>query len=192
MIQFTLVKDKVVLDPNIVLFKELHELYKIKRGPDFLKSIYYTYSREADNPFRDLSQMILEENVLQVIFGVGTWEEVEMTNKERDLYEAAENLFVKYNETSEARLEKSINKKLDEISTMLDETKPKIETSYTKTGEIKFNTNLNIILNLFTKIETILKGKTVLQNAIRKQEGAGKTRGGGSTSFREMGTLSKK
>jgi len=192
MLKFTIVKDKVVLDPNIVLFKDLHTLFKTPRGTKLLQVIYYLHSREADNPFRDISQSIVEENILQTVFNQPDWKGVKRSAKESALYEAAEALFIKYNTSSESRLEKSIDKKLDEISTMLNDTIPVIEESMTKGGETKFNSNLTIILNLFTKIETIMKSKTVLQNAIQKQEAKGRTRGGGTTSFREAGTLGKK
>lgn len=193
MISFTIVKDKIVLDPNIVLFKELSALYKHKpRGEKLLRVIYYLHSRDKENPFRDLDQSIVLENVLQVVFNVGSWDELKLTETEKKLYRDAENIFIQYNLTAEARLEKAIDKKMDEITKMLNETKPAIEESVTKSGEVKFTTNLNIILNLFTKIETIMKSKNVLRNAILKQEGEGKVRGGGTTSFREMGTLAKK
>jgi hypothetical protein len=192
MINLTLVKGKVVLDPNIVLFEELKELYDLPRGDAFLKIIYYRHSREAENPFKDLSSLVLEENLMRVIFRKDSWKDINPTKKEVELFERAEKLFIKYNTTPEARLEKSINKKIDEISHMLNDVVPEIEKNFTKSGETKFSTNLNIIINLFTKIETVLKGKSVLQNAIMKQESAGRVRGGGTTSFREMGLLNDK
>jgi len=192
MLKLTLLNGKIVLDPNIVLFKDLHDLYKTKRGEKLLQVIYYLHSRDEDNPFRNISIMVLEENVLQSVFNKGSWGEINLTDKEEELYLTAKDTFIKFNETPEARLEKSINKKLDEIAVMLDETDPLIEKSYAKSGEIKFTSNLGIILGMFTKVESIMKGKTVLQNAILKQEAAGKIRGGGTTSFRERGSLGKK
>lgn len=192
MIRFTIVKGKIVLDPNIVLFKALDTLYKMKRGEKLLQVISFTHSRENDNPFKNVSQIVLEENILQAVFNKATWEELKITKAEQIAYDDAEDVFIKFNQTSESRLERSINKKLDEISDMLDETKPRIEQNYTKSGEIKFTSNLGIILNLFTKIETIMKGKTILQNAIMKQESAGKVKGGGTTSFRERNMLEEK
>ena len=192
MLSFTIVKGKIVLDPNIVLFGSLSDLYEKVRGEALLRVIYYMHSRDTENPFRDLEERILEENVLQVVFSVANWNELKLTKVEKHLYLEAEKTFIKYNLTAESRLEKAIDKKIDEITIMLNDTTPTIEESVTKNGEVKFNTNLNIILNLFTKIETIMKSKTVLQNAILKQEGKGKIKGGGTTSFRELGTLGKR
>ena len=189
MLKFTIVNNKIALDPNIIVLEELNNLYKLPRGNKLLQVIYFMHSRDIDNPFRDLDQITIAENVISAVFKKKTLGELKLDTEEKKNYTQAEKTFIKYNLTSEARLEKAIDKKLDEISIMLNETVPTIEESITKSGEVKFNTNLNIILNLFTKIETIMKSKTVLQNAIRKQEGSGRVKGGGTTSFREMGTL---
>jgi hypothetical protein len=68
-----------------------------------------------------------------------------------------------YNSTPEIRMLKSIDKKIDEISTMLDDNIPIIEESVTNSGETKFNSNLPIMLNAF-KLETIMKSKVLLQS----------------------------
>ena len=192
MLRFTIVSDKVVLDPNIVLLEPLHKLYKTKDGPKLLQAIFYLHSRDISNPFRDLEQFSVEENVIMAVFKKSSISDLNLSVKVKALFDEAERVFIKHNLTSEGRLEKAIDKKLDEITTMLNENVPRIEESVTNSGEIKFNTNLTIILNLFTKIETILKSKNVLQSAIRRQEGSGRIRGGGTTSFREMGILNKK
>jgi len=192
MLKFTILNNKIVLDPNIILLEELSELYTMtERGEKLLQVIYYIHSRDIENPFRDLDQRVLVENVIRAVFKKSSFKELNLTDRETKMYYAAETIFIKHNLTSEGRLEKAIDKKLDEISIMLNETVPTIEESETKSGEVKFSTNLNIILNLFTKIETIMKSKSVLQNAIRKQEGSGRIKGGGTTSFREMGILKK-
>jgi len=189
MLKFTISKGKLVLDPNIVLFKELHDLYKEKDGQKYLQLIYYMYSRDPDNPFRDMSKLALDENVLRTVFNQSSWDDIKMTPKISDRYELAKDLFIKYNTTTESRLETSMDKKLDEIAILLDDTEPVIDQATVPSGETKFNTNLTIILNLFSKIDGIMKSKGILQNAILKNESVGKIRGGGTTSFREMGVL---
>jgi hypothetical protein len=59
MIRFTITSGKLVLDPNIVLFKG--RIYLIA-WPKFLQVIYYTHSTEPDNPFTGLDR-VLEENI---------------------------------------------------------------------------------------------------------------------------------
>jgi len=189
MIKFTIVKDRVVLDPNIVLFKELKDLYDQPNGDKYLQVIYYTHSTDPENPFRDLDAKVLEENILRIVFNKATWEELNMSDDLKQKFKAAEDTFLYYNTTSETRLLKSINKKLDEISTMLDDTIPAIEQFTTATGEIKFNSNMTIMLNTFSKIEVIMKSKTLLTEAIAKSEGVSKVKRGGTTSFRERGLL---
>jgi hypothetical protein len=48
MIRFTITSGKLVLDPNIVLFKDLQDLFIVLTK--FLQVIYYTHSTEPDNP----------------------------------------------------------------------------------------------------------------------------------------------
>jgi hypothetical protein len=59
MIRFTITSGKV-LDPNIVLFKDLQDLFNCADGPKFLQVIYYTHSTEPDNPFTGLDARVLE------------------------------------------------------------------------------------------------------------------------------------
>lgn len=188
MIKFTISGGKLVLDPSIILFDELQELYKVKDGHKWLQVIYYLHSSDHENPFRDLDPFVLEENVLMVVFKKSTFKALKMTKTLEKQFLAAEKLFLKYTSSPEKRLLKAIDKKMDEISKMLDDNVPVIEESINAhTGETKFNTNLTIMLNAFAKIETIMKSKTILSNAVMKSEGVGRTRGGGTTSFRERG-----
>lgn len=189
MIKFTISGGKLVLDPNIVLFKVLQDLYNVPDGHKFLQVIYYNNSTSPDNPFRDLDNRVKEENILRTVFNKSTWKELKVPKNIESKFEEAEAFFIKYNSTPETRLLSSIDRKLDEISSMLDDNIPTIEESVTNSGETKFNSNLTIMLNAFSKIETIMKSKTLLQNTISKTEGAGRTKGGASTSFRERNVI---
>jgi hypothetical protein len=192
MLKFTLAKGKIVLDTNIVLFSELAELYKVKDGEKYLQTIYYMNSRDADNPFRDIDKRMIEENVFMAVFRVQNKAALNMSDKLRKTYDKSEEVFNYYNTTTESRLEATMDSKLDEITTLINDTIPVIEENTLVSGKIEFTTNLTIILNLFSKVETIMKSKGILQREILKQEGATRVRGGGSTSFREMGVLKKK
>lgn len=189
MIKFTIVKGNLVLDPNIVLIRELNDLYKVKDGDKLLQLIYYRHSTDVDNPFRDLDARVLEENILRLVFNKSSWDDIKLASDIRKKFEKAEETFLFFNSTPESRLLRSVNAKMDQIAKMLDDNDPVIEESVTSSGETKFNTNLTIMLNAFTKIETIIKSKTILNNAILKAEASGKVRGGGTTSFREMKLL---
>jgi hypothetical protein len=72
MIRFTITSGKLVLDPNIVLFKDLQDLFNCADGPKFLQVIYYTHSTEPDNPFTGLDARVLEENILRAVFNKST------------------------------------------------------------------------------------------------------------------------
>lgn len=187
MLDFTIVNDKIVLDPNIILFDELRAVYDLKDGNKLLQIIYYRHSKDMGNPFKNLDERVKEQNVMQRVFRIDSFKGLKLNKKHTDLFNAAEEVYIKHNTTPESRLITAIETKIDEISTMLNDTVPVIEETMLKSGEVKFNTNITIITNLFSKIESIMKSKTLLENTVRKQEGAGRIKGGGTTSFRETG-----
>jgi hypothetical protein len=71
MIRFTITSGKLVLDPNIVLFKDLQDLFNCADGPKFLQVIYYTHSTEQTT-FTGLDARVLEENILRAVFNKST------------------------------------------------------------------------------------------------------------------------
>jgi hypothetical protein len=81
MIRFTITSG-LVLDPNIVLFKDLQDLFNC--GPKFLQVIYYTHSTEPDNPFTGLDARVLEENILRAVFNKSTWKELKVPKATED------------------------------------------------------------------------------------------------------------
>jgi len=189
MLKFILDKDKIILSPEIVLIDSLKELYDMPNGPKLLQSIYYMHSREDNNPFRDLDDVVKESNVFMAIFKKESLKALKLSKKALEVYRRAEADFLKFTLTPESRLKDSIDRKLDEISRLLNDTIPSIEENVTKSGEVKFNSNLTIILNLFSKIEVIMKARNTLATAILKNESKGRLRGGGSSSFRERGVF---
>lgn len=192
MLEFTLAEGEIVLSKEIVLFDELRAVYELPDGGKLLQTIYFMHSRDKkSNPFRDLDTAVRESNVFMAVFKKKGIKELKLPTKTLKLYEVAEETFLKFNSTAESRLNASIDKKLDEISTMLDDTVPTIEESVTKSGEVKYNSNLNIILNMFSKIDVIMKAKHTLETSIMKNESRGTLRGGGKSSFREMGIFKK-
>jgi len=162
MIKFTINSGKLVLDPNIVLFDELNDLYKCKSGEKYLQVIHYRHSKDPDNPFKDLDKRVIDQNIYQTVFKKNTWDKLKTPKSTEAKFIVAEELFIKYNNTAESRLLSSMDKKFDQISTLLDDTTPTIEESLLASGKTEFTSNLTIILNLFTKIETIMKSKTLL------------------------------
>ena len=190
MIELTLEKGEIVLSKEIVLFAELKALYDLEpEGNKLLQTIYFMHARGEKNPFSGIDEYVREESVFMAVFKKKSLLAVGLTSKNTKLYKAAEDLYEDYTYTAESRLERSIDKKLDEISRMLDDTVPTIEESTTKNGEVKYNSNLTIILNMFSKIDVIMKAKTTLQNSIQKKANNGRIRGGGKSSFLEKGLL---
>lgn len=192
MIKFTIAGGKLVLDPNIVLFEELNSLYKSRNGEKYLQVIYYRHSKDNDNPFKDLDKRVVDKNIYQTVFKKDSWQALKVPKETEAKFRVAESLFIKYNATAESRLLESLDRKFDQISTLLDDTTPSIEESTLASGKIEFTSNLTIILNLFTKIETIMKSKKLLTDTIMKQGGIGRLKGGGTSSLREKGLLKKR
>lgn len=189
MLEFTLSEGKIVLSKEIVLFKELETVYNLKDGEKLLLSISYMHSRSMQNPFRDLDFRVKETNVFMAVFKVKNFEALKLSKVNIKKYKEAEEVFKFYNTTAEGRMSASINRKFDELAILMDETVPTIEESVTKSGEVKYNSNLTIILNLFSKLDVIMKARSTLETAILKNESAGRLRGGGRSSFRESGTF---
>lgn len=190
MIELILEKGEIVLSKDIVLFDELKKLFEVnKLGKKLVQALYYMHAVGGKNPFSDLDALVREESVFMAVFGKASLVDLKLSEKNLKLYKDAENLYEKYAHTAESRLERSINTKLDEISRMLDETVPTIEESVTKSGEVKYNSNLGIILNMFSKIDVIMKAKTTLQQAIQKKTNSGRVKGGGTSSFLEKGLV---
>jgi hypothetical protein len=125
MIRFTITSGKLVLDPNIVLFKDLQDLFNCADGPKFLQVIYYTHSTEPDNPFTGLDAKYWKR-ISCGRFNKSTWKELKVPKATEDKFKLATDLFLMYNSTPEIRMLKSIDKKIDEIST-IDDNIPIIE-----------------------------------------------------------------
>lgn len=188
MIKFIIAKGKLVLDPSIILLKDLNDLYNCKQGDKLLQVIYYTHAKDVENPFKDLDRRVISTNVLQAVFGKAEWKDLKTTKETDKIFDKAEKCFLYHCSTPETRLKESLEVKMDEITTMLNENTPVIEENVNPTtGEIKFSSNMPIILNAFSKIEVLMKSKQLLESSIVKSEGANVRRG--STSFREMNLL---
>ncbi|MCK5788601.1 MAG: hypothetical protein KAH32_06360 [Chlamydiia bacterium] len=190
MIELTLSGGKVVLSMNIVLFDELQKLYDIpKVGEKLLRCIYYKHSTSDENPFKDLDISVKEHSIYMSVFNQPGRSKLKLSKKNEGIFIEAEKLFEAYEVTPEKRLNNSINRKFDEISRLLDETPPEISTSETSSGETKYNSNLPIILNMFGRIETIMKAKDKLSESIKRHDSVSKLKGGNNSSFREKGLL---
>ena len=127
MLKFTLVKGEIVLSPEIVLFKELSDVYDIDDGDKLLQSIYYMHSRASDNPFKDLDLFVKEENVFMALFKKKSLGLLKLSKDTLSKYRRAEDIFIKHTTTTESRMYASIDKKMDEIARMLDDTVPTID-----------------------------------------------------------------
>jgi hypothetical protein len=90
MIRFTITSGKLVLDPNIVLFKDL-QVYLIVRTQVPSGDLLHPFYR-ANNPFTGLDARVLEENILRAVFNKSTWKELKVPKATEDKFKLATDL----------------------------------------------------------------------------------------------------
>jgi hypothetical protein len=72
MIRFTITSGKLVLDPNIVLFKDLQDLFNAD-GPQVPSGdLLHPFGYRSQTTFTGLDARVLEENILRAVFNKST------------------------------------------------------------------------------------------------------------------------
>ena len=189
--------DRLIIDVRFLQLEEfvaLKEFYgkdKKKMDQTFLY-MYYMYSLDEENTFRDLDSRVKGE---QAVYRVWKKREAQppFTKEEKELFEKAVDAYVMFSSTEEERMISEIDRKIEQIRKTVKSTEPQIvEVVNEKTGEIKFVTNMEILNKAINSIPTILETKEKLISSMKKQSFNTRNRGGRSrTSFREKGLLSK-
>ena len=107
-------------------------------------------------------------------------EEYPYPNEVQDKITAALNAYLKAYETPEARVLKLFNSKIDQLSTMIKDTTPKIEENTNPTtGAITFSSNVDILTKAMEKIDSLMVTKSKLEAKLRNEsDGKGVVRGG--------------
>ncbi|MCK5788528.1 MAG: hypothetical protein KAH32_05995 [Chlamydiia bacterium] len=187
--------DRLIVDVNFVQIEEflnIKEYYakdKTKLDKMFLY-IFYMYSLEEDNTFRDLDSRVKSE---QAVYRI--WKKrlpkPPFSKKEETLFEEASSAYILFSATEEERMVYEIDSKIEQIRKTVKETSPRIiEQVNDKTGEIKFATNMEILNKAINSIPMMLETKEKLISAMKKQSFSLRNKGGRSrTSFREKGLL---
>ena len=188
-------EDKLIIDVNFIQLEEFMDV-KNHYGDDKAKLdkmflyIYYMYSLDEENDFRDLDSRVKGE---QAVYRI--WKKrvafPPFSKKEKELLTKAADTYVMFSSTEEERMVNEIDRKIEQIRKTVKETEPRIiEQTNEKTGEIKFSTNMEILNKAINSIPTILETKEKLISSMKKQSFNTRNRGGRSqTSFREKGLL---
>jgi hypothetical protein len=186
--------DKLIVNVQFVQVEEfikLKEFYgknKAKADKTFLY-LYYMYSLDEDNVFRDLDSRVKKE---QAIYRVWKKREAEppFTKKEKELFEKAVSSYVMFSSREEERMIEEIDRKIEQIRKTVKETTPRILEQENDRGEVKFVTNMDILNKAINSIPGILETKEKLISAMKKQSFNTRNKGGRTqTSFREKGLL---
>jgi len=182
---------KFVQVPEFLEVKNYYGKDKVKLDRFFLY-IYFMYSLDENNTFRDISSNVKEQ---QVIYRI--WKKKldgpPFSDEEIELLEKASDAFIMRSSSEEERMVAEIDKKIEQIRKTVEETNPKIiETYNDRTGETKFVTNMDILNKAINSIPSILETKEKLISSMKKQSFNTRNRGGRNrTSFREKGLLKK-
>jgi hypothetical protein len=91
MIRFTITSGKLVLDPNIVLFKDL-QVYLIVLTEVPSGDLLHPFNRTRQ-PFTGLDAGVLEENILRAVFNKSTWKKLKVPKSTEDKFKLATELF---------------------------------------------------------------------------------------------------
>jgi superfamily I DNA and RNA helicase len=143
MLKFTLLNEKVCIDPNIKMIDEFNDiLLHGKKVKDdnlafrMLLYVFYCCDLSDDNLMRDVDYRLKPEQAMVRAF---QGKKKKFTKVEEALIEAAMDAYNFFNETSAERAVLAIDKKIDEARTVLEETDVEIvRNTNASTGAISF------------------------------------------------------
>jgi len=136
---------------------------------------------------RSLDYRLKEGQALSRVFGKG----YKFTEKELSYINAGIHAYNFFNETSLERSSQSFDRKIDEISTLLDKMVPASSPiTHAETGEITgYATNEKVIAGFSKQLGELATYKLKARETAHKIINTGKVRGGGKSSIIESGSL---
>jgi len=187
--------DRLIVNVNFLQIEEfvdVKEHYGKKKDKldKFFLCIYFMFSLDEENAFRDLDGSMKKE---QIIYRI--WKSRDANppfdKKEKELYEKAADAYILHSSTEEERAVEELNRKMEQLRNTIKETTPKImEQMHPTTGVTSFVTNIDIINKAIKELPTILEVKEKLIASMKRQSINTRNRGGTKqTSFREKGLL---
>jgi hypothetical protein len=197
MLKFTVNNDNVCIDPNIKIIQEFNNILKHGKSIEdedhalrMLLYVFYCCDLTEDNVMRDLDFRMKEEQSMVRAFRN---KKTEFTKRERELIEAAIDAYNFFNETSAERAILSIDAKIDEARSELDDFKiERVRNVNEGTGVVTFASNISEMGTLTKQIGEMMTLKVSITNAAKKLENSGRVRGGKGSSLIERGNLVRK
>ena len=190
-------EDRIQIDVN---FLQLEEFVNIKKYYDEQKNkkkmdqvflyMYYMYSLDEENAFRDLDGEMKKEQALYRVWKKRL-KEPPFDKKEKELFDKAVDAFILFSSTEEERAVEELNRKMEQMRKTIKETTPKImEQINPNTGVTSFVSNMDILNKAIEKLPAILETKEKLIASMKRQNMNTRNRAGRKqTSFREKGLL---
>ena len=195
MISFTLLKGKLVIDPQMVMIKEFTDILeygekkKGELGKRLLLYVFYCCDLTNNNPMKDVDYREKERQAM--VRSLGPIKKTSLNNKEEKLVGAAMDAYNYFNEDALERSAITQQKKIDEVSALLDSTKPFIEKVYEEDGQTldKVVTNQAAIAGFIKQLEMLATGMLRAKETAKKVENVGRVKGNKGSSIIERGTF---
>lgn len=184
-------KDELIITYQIKLFDEfadiLNEVKPKRKANQLLHYVYLLCDRSDKNPLRDLDSAVKQEQCLYRAFKV---RDVKLSEKEQQLVKAAIQVYKTHNESSKDRIKFSIERKIDQLAKMLDDTTPEIIRNIDpKTGNVNFASNTKIIMDSIKELNNTLSTLDKVEASIMKQKNERQVGNKGKSSMLESGRL---
>ncbi len=211
MLKLTIQNGKVVVDPTLLMVKELTDIIEYgqsKKNEDLgnrmLLYVFYCCDLTDQNPLRDIDYRMKEDQANVRAFK----KKKTFLGKEEKLIGAAMDAYNFMNETSLERAGLSYDKKIDEIRTLLDNITPEVHATVEThmceacsdiTGEpaadvteiIGYVSNDKIIANFSKQLNEMATYKLKAMETAKKIENTGRVRGDKGSSLIERGSFRK-
>lgn len=170
MVDFNIVNGKLIIDPQTLTVQAFNQIWdsdtdKVKtKASNMLTYIYHMKDIRKENPFRDLPMSQKEGMCKRNAFGK---QDHRFNDKEQAMVDRAMAWYDVLNKTAVQRLSVSMDRKLDQISEFLDDTK----------NDIKTVDQLEDQSNAMQKIEKILASKKRVDEFVRDELEKSKVKG---------------
>jgi len=195
MISFTLLGGKLAIDPKLAMIEEFTNIleYASKKnkeelGMRMLLYVFYCCDLTNSNPMKDVDYR--EKPRQAMVRALGPINKTSFTNKEQSLIDAAMDAYNYFNEDALERSAMVQQKKIDEISALLNKTEPFIEIVHDEDGQLdKVVTNERAIAGFVKQLEVLAVGMLKAKETAKKVENVGRVRGDKGSSMIERGVF---
>ena len=196
MLKFTILQERVILDPKILLTEEFTNILdywedkgKAEEGFKYLLYVFYCCDLSDENMMRDIDYRLKPEQAYLRVF---KGKKKKFTKKEQDLVDSAMDAYNFFNETSIERAGMTYDQKIDEITEFLSQEKPRLEEVLDEEGMLlRFVSNDKVIGNFAKQISEFTTYKLRAIETAKKIENTGRVRGDKGSSIIERGSFRK-